>query len=113
MSTVEQNITARQEAEAIMNLCGEQPPRFWEVLAGLVATKLPLAPTKFDPFAPMDEQEAIRFEATIISFGAFQGQQIGVVEARYIGWLAENEFAINLRRYVKSERFQRRQREEE
>ena len=32
MNAVAANIKARQEAEALVDLAGEQPPRFWETL---------------------------------------------------------------------------------
>jgi hypothetical protein len=113
MSTLEQNISARREAESLVDLAGEQSPRFWEVLAELAAAKLPPTPPPYDPFAPMNEQEAIRFEATAMPFGNYVGNEIGTLDCGYIGWLAENDFAIKLRRYVKSERFKVRQENEE
>lgn len=35
--TTEANIQARIEAEGFAEPCGEQPPRFWEVLANIAA----------------------------------------------------------------------------
>jgi hypothetical protein len=112
MSSITENIAARQRAEQVVDMIGDESPRFWEELARLAGEKLPAKPAGYDPLAPMDEQEAIRFEASEMPYGVHIGQQIGMIEARYIGWLAENEFTTKLRRYVKSARFQQRQAEE-
>jgi hypothetical protein len=82
-------------------------------LVRIARSKLPPPPETVDPFAPMNDQEAIRFEAECIEFGSHRGSEIGVVPCHYIGWLAENEFAIQLRRYVKSVRFRQRQDQED
>jgi hypothetical protein len=111
-NTIQTNIAARHEAETLLELVGEQPPRFWEVLAELATSKLPPKPAPIDPFAPMDDQEAIRFEAKEMPYGSYAGTAIGEVSCQYIGFIAENDFAIKLRRYVKSRRFLDRQDQE-
>jgi hypothetical protein len=113
MSDLAANKAARECAEAVIQLIGDkQPVRMWEELARLVAEKLPPVPPPYDPLAPMDTQEAIRFEAHTITFGKYAGEQVGIVPPEYIGWLAENDFGIKLRRYVKSTRFKQREIEE-
>lgn len=113
MNDLALNIAARQRAEAVIELCeAETCNRFWEELTLLASKRLPPKPAPVDPFAPMDEQEAIRFEAVSMPYGVYVGNSIGLLDVGYIGWLAENDFAIKLRRYVKSERFKRRQEEE-
>ncbi len=114
MSDLADNIAARNRAEHIIDLIGDETPRFWQELARLAGEQLPKVeqPAEVDPLAPMDETEAIKFERQPLDFGKHAGQEIGVVPCGYIGWLAENDFAIRLRRYVKSARFERRQREE-
>ncbi len=107
------NIEARCRAEGIVDLIGEESPRFWEELARLATEKLPAKPAPVDPFGPMDEREAARFEVSEMTWGKHAGEPIGMISTGYIGWLAENDFAIQLRRYVKSASFQRRQENEE
>ena len=111
-ATFAENIMARQRAEALVELAGDECQRFWEEVAHMVAERLPPKPAPVDPFGPMDEQEAIRFEAAKMQFGGSMGTPIGELECTYLGWLAENDFSIKLRRYVKSDRFKRRQDEE-
>jgi hypothetical protein len=112
--TLAATIAARQDAEALFSLAGEQPPRFWEVLAGLVNTKLPPKPAQVDRNPPMNDQEAIRFEAEPLPYGKHAGTLVGVVDVGYLLFLTEgDEFSKRLRRYVKSQRFQSRQVDDE
>lgn len=108
------SIAARKDAEALFALAGEQPPRFWEVLAGLVNAKLPPPPAPVDRYPPMTEQEAIRFEAELLPYGKHAGTSVGLVDVGYLLFLTEgDEFSKRLRRYVKSQRFQLRQVDDE
>lgn len=108
-SRLRDNIEARCRAEQMRDLIGDETPRFWEELARLAQEQLPPVPAPVDPFAAMDEQEAIRFERHALTFGKHAGESVGVVPCGYLGWLAENDFAIDLRRYLKSARFKVRQ----
>ena len=101
-------INARKEAEALLELAGEQPQRFWEVIAAAAISKLPPRPLPPDRYPPMSEQEAIRFENESLPYGKHAGRPVGEVEFSYLLFLTEgDEFSKKLRRYVKSERFQR------
>ena len=59
--SVSQNIMARQEAESLIELAGDQPERFWETLRNLAAAKLPPAVSHrgrhVQPEAPALRQE--------------------------------------------------------
>ena len=108
--SVSQNIMARQEAESLIELAGDQPERFWETLRNLAAAKLPPVPPPIDRYPPMDETEAIRFEASPVPYGKHSGEQVGMVPCDYLLFLTEGDmFSQRLRRYVKSKRFQERQ----
>lgn len=104
------NIAARKEAEALVELAGEQPRRFWEVLAELAVSKLPPKPVLPERDPPMTEQEALYFEEQSMPYGKHQGGLVGMVEPSYLLFLTEGDaFSKKLRRYVKSKRFQDRQ----
>jgi hypothetical protein len=107
------NIAARKDAEEMIAFIGEKPARFWEVLAEHCAKQLPAKPEQVDPLPAMNEAEAIRFEATHFPYGKHFGELIGTVDCGYVLFLTEGDaFSRNLRRYVKSDRFQRRQDEQ-
>lgn len=110
MNDLASNIKARQEAEAFVELVGEQPQRFWETLRDLAIGRLPPAPVTVDRNPPMDDQEAIRFEASPVPYGKHSGESVGVVPCDYLLFLTEGDmFSQRLKRYVKSKRFQERQ----
>jgi hypothetical protein len=109
---VSANIKARQDAEEVFALAGEmaKSPRFWEVLASLVAEQLPPKPQPAERFPALNEQEAMRFEATPMPYGKHAGDAVGIVPCDYLLFLTEgDEFSQRLRRYVKSKRFAERQ----
>lgn len=106
------NINARIEAQGVIDLCGEQSQRFWEVLAELVESKLPAKPVQWSVLSPMEEREAICFEAQLMPYGQAEGTLIGTVDCDYLAWLIDNHFCRELRRYLKSDRFKRRQESE-
>lgn len=113
MQTVESNIKARQEAESLVELAGEQSARFWETLRDLAASKLPPVQPPIDRYPPLMEQEAVRFEALPMPYGKYAGETVGEVPCDYLLFLTEgDEFSQRLRRYVRSKRFQERQGDE-
>jgi hypothetical protein len=110
MSTVADNIAARRAAEELAELAGEQPPRFWETLAAIAASKLPPVAPPLERHPPLTDQEAIRFEAMPMPYGKHAGDCVGEVPCDYLLFLTEgDEFSQRLKRYVKSKRFQERQ----
>ena len=106
------NIAARREAEEILELIGEKPVRFWRALAFQVKAKLPPEPEPEQPEL-MSEEQALRFERTRVPYGKYQDCDVDMVPTEYLCWLIDgNEFTNNLRRYLKTERFKRRQADE-
>lgn len=104
------NIAARQDAEEMIAFIGEKPARFWELLAEHCARQLPPRPADRDPLPPMSEAEATRFEGVRFPYGKHAGELIGSVDCDYVLFVTEgDEFSKQLRRYVKSQRFQNRQ----
>ncbi len=101
------NIAARQAAQDLIACAGEQPERFWEIVVKLATAKLPPVP---DPKPPMTEAEAVSFERTRIPYGKYVGVTLGDVPVSYLLFIAEgDDFARQLRRYVKSRIFMDRQ----
>lgn len=110
MNAIAENIKARRGAEEMIDFIGQQPQRFWECLIELATAKLPAKPAPVDPCPPMSDFEAARFENTLVPYGKFDGKFVGDVDPSYLLFLTEgDEWSKKLRRYVKSERFQRRQ----
>lgn len=116
---VEENIAARQRALDVMSLCDTETERFYEELARLCADKVglvvakPTLPNTPAGMVPMGEREAIYFEeSSYMPFGEFKGVAIGLVPTGRIDWYLENDFAVRLKRYILSDRYKQRQREE-
>lgn len=110
-TTIEQNIAIRREVEALLELAGEQPERYWRTLVELATAKLPKVedpPILFGPKAAMNDAQAAKFEREEMPFGKHQGELIADVPPRYLLWLTESEFTATMRRYLGSDRFQRR-----
>lgn len=108
--SITENIAARESAEAVVSLIGEESPRFWQELVRLAKEQLPSDPAPVDPLPAMSEQEAIRFEKATLPWGAHRDEEIGSVEPGYLLFLAEgDDFTKLLRRYVKSKVFADRQ----
>ena len=104
------NVQARKDAAEIIEFIGDKSVKFWTVLGAMVHDKIPKVPDAVERHPPMTEQEAIQFEAEDIPFGKHKGNAVGEVPVDYILWLTEgNEFDKDLRRYVRSKRFQMRQ----
>lgn len=109
------NIQAREYALEVVDMCGtQQPQRFWECLAEMVAAKLPPKPQPVERLPAFNEQEATRFEAMPMPYGKHAGESVGEVPPDYLLFLTEgDEFSQRLKRYVKSKRFAGRQEESE
>jgi uncharacterized protein (DUF3820 family) len=61
----------------------------------------------------MTDAPAAAFEKTPMPFGKYQGEPVGDVPVDYLIWMTEGDFTTTMRRYLASERFQRRQAEAE
>lgn len=104
------NIKCRQDAETVAELAGNQPQRFWEVLKGICDGKLPKPTPAPERWPPLSQAEALRFEATPMPYGKYQGQPVGEIPTDYLLFLTEgDEFSQRLKRYVKSPRFAARE----
>ena len=111
--SIEANIAARRGAEEMVEFIGEQSHRYWECLIELATAKLPPKPAPIDRLPAMNQQEAIRFEAQTMPWGNHYGKAVGEVECGYLIFVTEgDEFSKQLKRYVKSKRFQERQGDE-
>lgn len=107
------NVAAGQYAREVAAMCADQSQRFWESLKLQCEARLPQPEPEPDLHPPMSEQEAIRFEAVCVPYGKHIGQEIGIVPCDYLLFLAEGDkFNNQVKRYVKSGRFQKRQDEE-
>lgn len=111
---IETNIKARKDACAAIDLIGDQPQRFWEVMKEHCESKLPKKPIEEDNRnSPLNEQHAIRFEAVSMPYGKHKGEEVGQVPCSYLEFLAEgDDFMKALRRYVKSQRYKERRQQE-
>lgn len=110
MADLATNVTARADAAALVEAAGEQPQRFWEVLAELAQEKLPKPEPVKEKHPAMTDDEAREFEEQIIPYGKYRGVAVWHAEPDYLLFLTEgDEFSRELRRYVKSKRFQARQ----
>lgn len=109
---IKENIRIRRAAEAALTeierlapLMAEGGARFWETIARNAATRVGL-----DVSSPsenrMGEQEARAFEDTPIPFGVHQGQRVGSISPHYWINTRESDFERDLRRFMKSRRFQ-------
>lgn len=114
--SVEENIKARGDAMQMIDLCGEQPSRFWEVLARMAADRcdkaigvLPKAIVDGHSENKMNATEAQEFERVTVPFGKYAGQCVGDVPMSYWLWVTESDWNRDLIRYLRSDTFQQRQ----
>ena len=112
-----QNKLDRETAQEIFELIGSESRsiRFWESLQELIKAVLPAPPEpKVFGVIAMTNDKAIQFERERMPRGVHLSEEIGTVPCEYLCWWAEggDEFTIQLRRYVRSERFKQRQIEE-
>lgn len=112
------NKAAREQAEALISLVPElldgvapiSMQRFWETVARYAAAKVACVIVEDSPsVAPMSEDEAMRYEATRVPFGQYQGILVRDVPAQYWLMITEHQFYLKLRRYMRSTRFARLQ----
>ncbi len=112
------NVAAGKEAEAAFHLVNHpQPDRFYLRLIELCQEKLPkvIQTEEAEPKepVPMNTIMAKSFEKTKVPFGKYKEAYVGQCKLDYLEWLAgEDSFIELLRRYVVSERFQQRKRNE-
>lgn len=116
MSDLAANIEARADAEQMIELCGEQPPRFWEVLASIAVQKcdkalmvVPKPVADAQHAERMNEAEAWQFERSIVPFGKYAGEPVYDVPISYWTFVTESDFNRQLIRYMRSDAYQRRQ----
>lgn len=103
---IKRSMQLRKQAEALIELAGEQPPRFWELLLGLVKEKLP----PNDELQPMTTEEALAFEKESMPWGTHKNIPIGMIPTSYLIWFVDGDnFGLQIKRYVQSIRFGRRQ----
>lgn len=108
--TLERNIACRREAEAVIELAGQQPARFWETLIQLAEERLPPKPVPVDPYPPMADDEAAKFERWVMPYGKHGGKPMGDIPVGYMCWLTDGDDVVKAaRRYVRSKRFSERQ----
>lgn len=109
---IKENIRIRRAAEAALTeaerlapLMAEGGARFWEIITRQAAARVGL-----DVAAPaenrMSDQEARVFEDTPIPFGVHQGMKVGSISPHYWINTRESDFERDLRRFMKSRRFQ-------
>jgi len=119
LDALQANINARRQAENLLSLVDElvegvrplSMQRFWESVAAEAAARAGMLLVEDCPTTakPMNDDEAMRFEASIVPMGKHLGEMVLDVPIGY--WLAitENDFYRKLRRYLRSDRFARRQ----
>lgn len=98
------NIAARETVEKL----GEHSPEFWTRLAELAAAK-GKPPAQAEP-EPMTYEQAVKFEKAPIPYGAYEGEPVGDLPKSYLCRVLDpSPFNRDLRRYVRSRRFQERE----
>lgn len=101
---LQQNIADAQSAWEIVQTFADGRPRFWEKLAEYVAEKLPPV-THTTSVVPLSDTESAAFEASVMPFGAYQGQPVGAVPLSYLALLVDDSaFKTRIRRYLISRR---------
>lgn len=119
MAALEANKNAREQAECLLKLVPEllegikplSMPRFWEALAAAAAARAGMIVVEDGLSQPkaMNDQEAMEFESSLVPMGKYKDMQVHAVDVRYWLVITENDFYRKLRRYLRSERFARRQ----
>lgn len=108
-AAIKQNMQDRTDATAIFAFIKtqrERTPRFWEILASLIANENP-RPQAAANEDPMSDEEARNFEKITMPYGQFKDKPIGDVPVNYFANLFSlTPFNKRLRRYVRSHRFQ-------
>ena len=116
---LERNVEDRKQAEEIFreisDLVGEQSDHFWKVLADLINVKM--APKQQqEPITKqkaMSDRMAKAFEESLMPWGKYKGKPIGEVPTEYLVFFVEEDrFKERLARYIKSNVFKDRQRDD-
>lgn len=122
--SVAQNVQARLEAEelvkkeiaALLPLVDTKPEHFWRVLAELANERLDQKvkkPEVVDPLPALTDEEAVAFERSVMTFGLYEGTEVGDLPVNYIISITEDSWFIKrLKRYAKSTLFKLRQEED-
>lgn len=86
---------------------GEVVPRLYEKLLEIAQANLPRRPIKVPEVTPMSEAEATAFSRQPMKWGSFKDVKISEVPQWYLVFLADCDFAIAARRYLKSSYYER------
>jgi hypothetical protein len=123
LNQTEKNVQAGKEADEWFKLiqednsCFLEVPRLYERLIELCQEKLPKPKEEEKkPEPKMSEQQAIDFEdeRLPIGFGKYGGSRVGLVPSEYFARLTDKSTLMEqIQRYVGSDRFKKRLREEE
>ena len=112
---LEENKAAREAAEAIAVLVDEEArlhkDRFAKELVRLLYDLGFLKQQSSTPARPMTDVESKRFGKQLVPYRAFEGRRVDDVPLERLAWYADQTFTDELRRYLKSDRVQREDRE--
>ena len=121
--SIEDNIAARKAADEAFELMSlaiseqslspEAAAKAWRSIGDRIDA---VTQTEREPVESpnvMSDQEAKRFERSIVSFGKHKGKAIKDVPLDYLLWVDGDEFRGDLRRYLKREDVQREQEREQ
>ena len=113
---IKQNIKTRQDVNEVLGLAEEacnnglNPNKFWTLLAEAAAEKI--GKVVCDPdVKEMSNEEAQVFELVRMPYGKYEGLnilQILNTDPEYLVWIKENEFAVRLGRYLRSQHYKSR-----
>lgn len=114
---IPENIAARKAGEEIRDLAADMSldhpqEQFWgPIVEGIPKQFLPAIPSS--RVTPMSEEEAIRFERTIVTFGNYANKTVSDAPLSYLFRINEpDDFHRNLSRYLLSDRVRRKQESE-
>jgi len=106
--SIEQNIAASRAVDEVLELIGEQSPRFWWVLSCMAATKCEhvVIERQAAKAEQMTDDEIRAFERLQVPFGKHAGERVMDVPPDY--WLAitDGNFNRQLSRYLRTKHFQ-------
>ena len=116
--------TVRNQAEAAFRLvqetaallCEEDARRFWKHFLGpIVKAATVIEDNQPQANEAMTEDQAKAFERVRIPWGKESGISVKNIELEYLFWMADerDKFKEALRRYLRSDRVQREQEEQE
>ena len=113
---IAENLQARLAAEAIAELADGEANvhgnRFWVELTRIANDHVSNPPSsKRLEIQPMTDVEAARFGKQLMPYGEFAGKRVDDVPLERLAWYADQTFTDDLRRYLKSDRVQREDRE--